>query len=53
VLRGNERALAFYARYGFRADGRTKIHADTGLSEIRLVRDGGDEPLLALAADLL
>lgn len=40
VLRENARALAFYARYGFLADGGEKLHDATGLSEIRLVRQG-------------
>jgi len=39
VLRGNQRALAFYTRYGFVPDCHTKPHAPTGTIETRLVRD--------------
>ena len=38
VLPGNSRAVAFYSRYGFRADGVTKPHLPTGTTEIRMVR---------------
>lgn len=40
VLRGNARAVAFYTRHGFVADGRTKLHPPTGLTEDRMVRIG-------------
>ena len=38
VLAGNERAQAFYARYGFGPDGGTKVRPDIGRAEQRLVR---------------
>ena len=38
VLAVNARARAFYARYGFVPDGRTKRHEGTGVTEVRLVR---------------
>jgi GNAT superfamily N-acetyltransferase len=38
VLEGNERARAFYARYGFVADGATKLHPPTGRVEMRMRR---------------
>jgi GNAT superfamily N-acetyltransferase len=38
VLAVNARARAFYARYGFAPDGRTKRHEGTGVTEVRLVR---------------
>ena len=40
VLEVNARARAFYARYGFVPDGRTKRHPPTGVPEVRLVRPG-------------
>jgi GNAT superfamily N-acetyltransferase len=39
VLDGNERARAFYARYGFVPDGATKEHEPSRRVELRLVRD--------------
>ena len=44
MLQGNERALAFYARYGFETDGHTKPHPPTGKVETRLVRDRERSP---------
>ena len=41
VLAGNERALAFYAREGWVADGRERTHEGSGLPEVRLLRPGG------------
>lgn len=38
VLAGNDRALAFYERQGFRPDGQEKV-CDEG-TELRMVRDG-------------
>lgn len=38
VLATNDRARAFYTRYGFVPDGRTKTHRGTGVDEVRLVR---------------
>jgi GNAT superfamily N-acetyltransferase len=38
VLEGNARAQAFYARYGFVADGGTKRHPPTGRVEIRMLQ---------------
>jgi GNAT superfamily N-acetyltransferase len=38
VLRGNARAVAFYTRHRFVADGGTKVHAPTGMTEDRMVR---------------
>ncbi len=38
VLRGNDRAVAFYTRHGFTADGVTKVHEPTGRTEDRMVR---------------
>ncbi|WP_426561685.1 GNAT family N-acetyltransferase [Angustibacter sp. McL0619] len=38
VLRGNDRAMAFYRRLGFAPDGRTKPHPGTGVIEERWVR---------------
>jgi ribosomal protein S18 acetylase RimI-like enzyme len=38
VLRGNERAMAFYRRLGFAPDGQTKLHPATGAVEERWVR---------------
>jgi GNAT superfamily N-acetyltransferase len=40
VVRGNTRAIAFYRRHGFLADGGTKLHPPTGLTEERMVRIG-------------
>jgi ribosomal protein S18 acetylase RimI-like enzyme len=40
VVRGNTRAMAFYRRHGFVADGGTKLHPPTGLTEERMVRIG-------------
>jgi len=34
----NPRARAFYAKHGFRPDGRRAVDPDTGVAEIRLVR---------------
>jgi GNAT superfamily N-acetyltransferase len=42
VLEVNARARAFYARYGFVPDGRSKRHPPTGVPEIRLVRPRRD-----------
>ncbi|GAB3592929.1 GNAT family N-acetyltransferase [Angustibacter peucedani] len=38
VLRGNERAAAFYRRHGFAPDGTSKPHEPTGTTEDRWVR---------------
>ena len=38
VLRGNERAMRFYARHGFRPDGAVKPHEATATTEDRWVR---------------
>ncbi len=38
LFAGNEGALAFYERFGFRPDGTSKTHP-SGLSELRLVRE--------------
>ena len=38
VLRGNDRACAFYRRHGFAPDGTTKPHPGTGTTEERWVR---------------
>jgi GNAT superfamily N-acetyltransferase len=38
VFEANPRALGFYARHGFRPDGRSAVDPDTGLVEIRLTR---------------
>ena len=38
VLRGNERAMAFYRRRGFAATGATKPHPATGVLEERWIR---------------
>jgi GNAT superfamily N-acetyltransferase len=40
VVQGNERAVAFYQRHGFRADGTTKWDERTGTNEDRMVRGG-------------
>jgi ribosomal protein S18 acetylase RimI-like enzyme len=40
VLAGNARALAFYRRHGFVADGHSKTHSPTGTIERRLIRHG-------------
>lgn len=42
VLEGNARAIAFYKKHGFVADGRVEALADdwAGLNEIRMVRRG-------------
>lgn len=37
-FRENPRAVAFYAKQGFRRDGATAVDPDTGVPEIRLVR---------------
>jgi GNAT superfamily N-acetyltransferase len=39
VLRDNVRARTFYSRYGFQADGATKVHEPTSMVEERLVRE--------------
>jgi ribosomal protein S18 acetylase RimI-like enzyme len=41
VLRDNSRAHAFYERYGFQVDGRSKTHPPTGTTEVRMVRSRG------------
>jgi L-amino acid N-acyltransferase YncA len=38
VLRGNARAVAFYTRHRFVADGVTAVHVPTGMTEDRMVR---------------
>ena len=38
VLRGNERAMRFYARHGFHPDGAVKSHEATATTEDRWVR---------------
>ncbi len=38
VLRGNERAMRFYARHGFQPDGAVKPHEATATTEDRWVR---------------
>jgi GNAT superfamily N-acetyltransferase len=40
VVRGNQRAVAFYQRHGFRADGTAKWDERTGTIEDRMVRTG-------------
>jgi ribosomal protein S18 acetylase RimI-like enzyme len=40
VVRGNQRAMAFYQRHGFRADGEVKWDERTGTTEERMVRTG-------------
>ena len=40
VVRGNERAVAFYRRHGFRADGTAKWDERSGTTEDRMVRTG-------------
>jgi GNAT superfamily N-acetyltransferase len=44
VLRGNARAVSFYTRHRFVADGRTKLHVPTGITEDHMVR-AVDPPL--------
>ncbi len=44
VLEANDRARAFYARYGFAADGAQTVHAPSGQAEIRLRRALPGEP---------
>lgn len=41
VVTDNARAQAFYRRYGFTADGATKLHDGSGTSEMRMVRRAG------------
>jgi GNAT superfamily N-acetyltransferase len=38
TFRGNARAIAFYERFGWRADGAEKVHARSGEPAIRLRR---------------
>lgn len=38
VLDANDRAIAFYRRQGFVADGTTKAHEPTGTAEVRMRR---------------
>ena len=38
VLESNQRASAFYGRYGFVTDGATKLHEPTGRVEVRMLR---------------
>jgi ribosomal protein S18 acetylase RimI-like enzyme len=38
VLEGNDRAMAFYRRHGFRDEGGRKPEPDTGVVEIRMAR---------------
>ncbi len=40
VVRGNQRAVAFYQRHGFQADGTAKWDERTGTTEDRMVRAG-------------
>jgi len=40
VVRGNQRAMAFYRRHGFGADGTAKWDERTGTTEDRMVRTG-------------
>jgi GNAT superfamily N-acetyltransferase len=42
VVRGNERAVAFYQRHGFRADGTAKWDERTRTTEDRMVRTSWD-----------
>lgn len=41
VLEANARAVAFYARHGFVADGASEVHEPSGQREIRMVRAAG------------
>jgi ribosomal protein S18 acetylase RimI-like enzyme len=38
VFEGNDRAFAFYARYGYTRDGASTVHEPTGVTEVRLTR---------------
>lgn len=38
VLEGNERAIAFYGKYGFELDGATKHDPQHGVDDLRMVR---------------
>lgn len=38
VAKGNERAIRFYQRHGFAADGAENVDRDDGITEIRMVR---------------
>ena len=47
VLKGNARAIRFYQKCGFRADGEEAFHPNVGAEEIRMVlqqRPAGDVP---------
>ncbi len=41
VVTDNARAQGFYRRYGFTAEGATKLHDGTGTAEMRMVRRAG------------
>jgi ribosomal protein S18 acetylase RimI-like enzyme len=38
VMKGNERAMAFYRRHGFDTDGETTWHESTGTTLLRMIR---------------
>ncbi len=40
VARGNDRAITFYDRHGFTADGTEVIDEQDGITEVRMVRHG-------------
>jgi len=43
VLKGNERAIRFYERYGFRFDGtEQEIKLGTSNTELRMIYDNGE-----------
>ena len=39
VFEANPRARAFYSKHGFRPDGARKLDDDTGIWEVRLLRE--------------
>ncbi|MEO7754611.1 MAG: GNAT family N-acetyltransferase [Terracoccus sp.] len=45
VAAANARGRAFYSRRGFRLEGAAASHDPTGISELRMVRRGGQTPL--------
>lgn len=44
VIEDNARALSFYVRHGFVADGASRLHESLGVPEIRLVSPGRHTP---------
>lgn len=44
VLQGNGRAIAFYRRLGFTADGAARVDASTGATDLRMLRPAGPAP---------